>query len=75
MEIAGPAGILILREPDLWGDSQHDYPHLLLLPKFPPPPGSLLNFYLSGFPDFRAQFEQRLSQFQDWREPLRNPTN
>ena len=28
-----------------------------------------MNFNLSGIPDFRAQFAQRLSQFQDWREP------
>ncbi len=32
----------------------------------------MVNFNLSGIPDFRAQFAQRLSQFQDWREPREN---
>ena len=47
-------------------------PNFLWLPKFPPPPGNLVNYNLSGIPDFRAQFAQRLSQFQDWREPREN---
>ncbi len=68
MEVAGPAGQLVVREPDLWGDSQHDDPQLFMATQIPPP-GNLVNFNLSGIPDFRAQFAQRLSQFQDWREP------
>jgi hypothetical protein len=37
MEVAGPAGQLVVREPDLWGDSQHDYPQLFMATQFPPP--------------------------------------
>ncbi len=36
MEVAGPAEQLVVREPDLWGDSQHDYPQLFWLPNSPP---------------------------------------
>ncbi len=36
MEVAGPAGQLVVREPDLWGDSQHDYPQLFMATQLPP---------------------------------------
>jgi hypothetical protein len=72
MEVAGSPGQLIVREPDLWEESQHGYPQLFMATQIPPP-RSLVNFNLSGFPDFMAQFSQRLSKFQDWREPRENP--
>ncbi len=66
METDGSAGQLVVRETDLWGDSQHVYSQLFMATQIPPPPpGSLVNFNLSGIPDFRAQFAQLLSQFQD----------
>ena len=36
MEVAGPAGQLVVREPDLWGDSQHDYPQLFMATQISP---------------------------------------
>ena len=30
MEISSPAGQLVLREPDIWGESQHGYPQLFI---------------------------------------------
>ncbi len=68
METAAQSGQLVVREQDLWGDSQHDYPQLFMASQIPPL-GGMVNFNLSGIPEFRAQFAQRLSHFQDWREP------
>ncbi len=35
MEIVGPAGQLVVREPDIWGDSQRDYPQLFMATQIP----------------------------------------
>ena len=69
METTEPTGQLVVREPGPWLESQHGYPQLFMASQIPPLPGNLVNFNLSGIPDFRAQFAQRLSQFQDWQEP------
>ncbi len=37
METAEQAGQLVVREPDLWGDSQHDYPQLFMATRISPP--------------------------------------
>ena len=36
METAEPAGQLVVREPDPWGESRHDYPQLFMGSKIPP---------------------------------------
>jgi hypothetical protein len=36
MEISRPAGQLVVREPDVWGNSQHDFHQLFMAPQIPP---------------------------------------
>ncbi len=55
MEVAGPAGQLVVREPDLWGDSPHGYPQLFMATQISPS-REFGKFQSVGYPRFQGAF-------------------
>ena len=52
MEISSPAGQLVLREPDFWGESQHGYPQLFIGASQQTGSPGMVAFDLSNIPNF-----------------------
>ena len=69
MEISSPAGQLVLREPDFWGESQHGYPQLFIGASQQTGSPGMVAFDLSNIPNFQAQYASNLLQMQNWNIP------
>ena len=65
MQISNPDD----RESDFLGESQHGCSQIFIRPGIPPQPGDMVAFDLPGIPDFRAQYEQNLLQWQKENAP------